>query len=294
MAQDPGQFDLDAAIAAAVAATGTGGQSQAALPFIPLWKARPKARTITVNPGQFGDGEDLRSPGGGRVTGGRGRLTVGPSDSEFYTKDQASSAYLDLDDKDRADFRKRAIDAGLIRPGADGVSDTEVFEAWQRAANYAAMYNSDREKDKWISPWEAVHRLAVQGVAGAGGAYDPFRPRTQTSTTKRNFTKGSDAEAVTRSLESIFNEEMGRAPTQEERAIYQRLVQKAYDKNPERTTTVTQTGEDGNTTSTSTAAGGVDMTATLLDQVRDTDEADAYQAGATFFEAAMQALGAIA
>lgn len=296
MAQDPGKLDIGALITQSLAAAPAAGSATAAdLPFIPLWKVRPKTQHLTVNPGQFGDGEDLRSAGGGMITGGRHNLTVDPSKTEtMHTADQAASAFLDLSAADRAEFQKKAIESGLVNPGQDGVSPAQLFEAWQRATNYAATYNKDRDSGKWISPWEATDRMGVLGVAGSGGAYDPFKPHSQTSTTRRDFTKGGDSEAVTRSLETIFNEEMGRAPTKAERTTYQRLVQKAYDANPETTTTNSQTDASGNTTSNSTQSGGVDMTATLLDNIRDTPESDAYQAGSTFFEAAMRSLGAIA
>lgn len=292
MAQDPGQLDVGALISQALAAAPQAAGAASDLPFIPLWKVRPKGQKLTVNPGQFGDGEDLRTSGGGMITGGRHTIVVDPTKSEaMYTSDQAASAFLDLDEKDRQEFLKKAIETGMVKPGA---SPADLFEAWQRATNYAATYNKDRDQGKWISPWEAADRMGVLGVAGSGGAYDPFKPHTQTSTTRRDFTKGSDASAVTQSLESIFNQEMGRAPTEQERGVYQRLVQKAYDAHPETTTSTSQTDASGNTTSNTTQAGGVDMNATLLDQIRDTPESDAYQAGSTFFEAAMRALGAIA
>lgn len=297
MAQDPGKLDIGALISQALAAAPQAGSAAATdLPFIPLWKVRPKSQHLTVNPGQFGDGEDLRNSNGGMITAGRGKITLDPTKSEtMYTSDQAASAFLDLGAKDRAEFQKKAIETGLLNPGRDGsVTPAEVFEAWQRATGYAATYNKDRDQGKWISPWEAADRMGVLGVAGSGGAYDPFKPHTQTTTTSRDFTKGGDSEAVTRSLETIFNEEMGRAPTKQERGVYQRLVQKAYNASPETTTTKSQTDASGNTTSNTTQAGGVDMNATLLDQIRDTPESDAYQAGSTFFEAAMRALGAIA
>lgn len=294
MAQDPGQLDVGALISQALAAAPQAAGAASDLPFIPLWKVRPKGQKLTVNPGQFGDGEDLRTSGGGMITGGRSTITTDPTKSEkMYTADEAASAYLDLDEKDREEFQKKAVEAGLVRVGEDGtVTRSEFFEAWQRAAKYAATYNKDRDQAKWISPWEATDRLGVLGAAGSGGAYDPFKPHT--TTTHRDYTKGSDASAVTQNLESIFNQEMGRAPTEQERGVYQRLVQKAYDAHPETTTSTSQTDASGNTTSNTTQAGGVDMNATLLDQIRDTPESDAYQAGSTFFEAAMRALGAIA
>lgn len=292
MAQDAGKIDVGALIAQAMAASAASpNASQGPDLFIPLWKVRPKKKIVKVNPGEIGD--SLRSPGGGRVLTGQGQMDLTPK-SEFFSADQAASSFLDMDEKDRAEFMQKAIETGLIKPGSDGVSPAEVFEAWQRATNYAAGYNKDRGPDAWISPWEAATRMGVSGVAGEGGAYDPFKPRTQTQTTKRDFTKGNDAESVTRNLESIFQQEMGRAPTEQERAVYQKAIQKAYDANPEKTVSTTQTDANGLTTGTTTASGGVDMTATLLDQVRNDPESQAFQAGSTFFDAAMRSLGAIA
>lgn len=292
MAQDSGGIDV-ASIISSVMASGAGGTAASKGPdlFIPLWKVRPKKKVVKVNPGEVGD--NLRSTGGGRVLTGQGQMDLTPK-AEFYSADQAASSFLDMDEKDRQEFLKKAIETGLIKPGSDGVSAADVFEAWQRATNYAAGYNKDRGPDAWISPWEAATRMGVSGVAGEGGAYDPFKPRTQTQTTKRDFTKGNDAESVTRNLESIFQQEMGRAPTEQERAVYQKAIQKAYDANPEKTVSTTQTDANGVTTGTTTASGGVDMTATLLDQVRNDPESQAFQAGSTFFDAAMRSLGAIA
>lgn len=278
---------------AARAAAGGGTQSQAAMPIIPMWQTRPKGKNPfqeNVNVGQFGD---ARTEGGGRVLTGRPPVDL---KRDVLTADAAASSFLDMDQADRDNFQKLAIEAGLIKVGQDGfVTQDEVFGAWQQATKYAGGFNSERDKDKWISPWEAAQRLALSNEASGGkGKFDPFAPRTSTATTHRNFSEGQDAEGVTRNLENLFASEMGRAPTQEERAIYQRLVQKAYDANPERTTSVTQTDAQGNSTTNATQSGGIDMTATLLDKVRSDPEQQAFQAGSTFFSAAMQALGAIA
>jgi hypothetical protein len=277
-----------------MAAAGAGGSAAQAL--IPLWQVRPASATKagrTVNAGQVGD--NVRSPGGGKPTAG-GRRTL-PSKAEFFTKDAAASSFIDLPQEDRDAFLKVAVAAGLVSPDASGqVSPADLFRAWTVATDAAADYNADRDPEKWLSPWEAAHKLALSSMAGQGGAYDPFKPVTTTDsrTTKKDFTSGDNAEQVTRALESIFNEEMGRAPTEQERAIYQKAIQRAYDANPEVTNTTTTTDRGGNQTTMQTQTGGVDTVGTLLDQIRDTPEADSYQAGATYFQAAMQALGAIA
>lgn len=283
--------DLLAALARNQAAQqGVSGPTSAAdSPIVPLWRVRPKQMGERVNLGQIG--AEARTQAGGRATAGRVQVDF---NYPIETVGTAGSSFLEMEDKDRDEFMKLAIQAGLIKPGSDGVSQNDVFAAWQRATGYAADYNSEKGKDKWISPWEAAQRLALGIKAGDGGSYDAFAPRTATTTTKRNFTKGSDAEGVTRSLESLFNEEMGRAPTQEERAVYQRLVQKAYDASPEVTRSTTTTDPKGNSNTVATQSGGIDMTATLLDRVRNDPEQQAHQAGVTFFQAAMQALGAIA
>jgi hypothetical protein len=289
MATDPGPVDVAAIVANVMAAQAAPGGSSNQT-FVPLWKVRPKA--TKENLGEYGD--RLVNSAGGRPTAGKISYG-GPSDGDYgTTSNQAASAFMDMNAKDRADFEKKALEAGLLKPGPDGISQAALFEAWQRATSYAATYNGDRDKSQWISPWEATARLGVSGVAGAGGAYDPFKPHTQTQTTRRDFTSGSDAAAVTGSLETIFQQEMGRAPTKKERSVYQQIVQKAYDAHPETQTSTSQTDVNGNTTGSTTVDGGIDMNATLLDQIRDTPEADSYQAGATFFDAAMQHLGAIA
>lgn len=302
MAQDPGRLnvpsggssmppDLMAAITQGLAGVAAGEASSATRSnIVPLWRARPRGMTERVNPGQFGD--DVRSSGGGRVTAGRAPLTL--QGRESYTPNYAASSFLDMEDEDRAAFERLAIASGLMRP-TDEDPDA-LANAWRKAVGYAADYNQDRDEGKWISPWEAVARLGAEQAAREGGAYDPFKPRTVKDSRKisRDFLKGEGAEAITRTLESLFNSEMGRAPTVEERAVYQKLVQKAYDASPEVQETTTTTDVHGNSNSESVQSGGIDTTATLLDSVREDPETQAFAAGSTFFEAAMRALGAIA
>lgn len=262
-----------------------GGASQQSANIVPLWRARPTGPSSErVNPGMIG--EDSRSM--------PSRITVPLGNREMYTPTFAASAFLDMDDDERADFARLAIASGLIRPGTE--DPDALANAWRKAVGYAADYNGDRDESKWISPWEAVTRLGVQNAAREGGSYNPFKPRTLTNTQKirRDFLSGEGAESVTRTLEALFNSEMGRAPTDQERAIYQKLVQRAYDESPEIQKTTTTTDAEGNQTSTAVQSGGIDATATLLDKVREDPETQAFDAGSTFFEAAMRALGAIA
>ena len=274
----------NALLGALVGGMAAGGPtaSKANQAIVPLWRVRPAKKTERVNPGEFGDTK------GGLPQ----RLTVDITPTgDVATPDFAASSFLDMPEKDRADFVKMAVASGLLPPDP---TPTQVAEAWQRSVGFAADYNGARDQDKWISPWEAVQRMGLLNAAGQGGSYDPFKPRTQTQTTKKDFTRGADAEQVTRNLESLFASEMGRAPTEAERSMYQRLVQKAYEASPETSTTVTTPDAQGNSTSVTTQSGGIDMSATLLDKVRNDPEHAAFQAGSTYFEAAMRALGAIA
>lgn len=309
MAQDKGAPTIDPeleafflSIAGEAAGGGTSGQAadgtKLNVPFVPLWKKRPTSKKKErVNRGLHGG--DQTSPGGGTYTTGRiegATVEVDASTEEDYrTVDQAASAFMDMTDADREDFKRKAISAGLLKVDKGGaVSQAEVYEAWRAATLAARDYNVDRDKGQWISPWEAVDRIGLSEIAKDGGAFDPFRPQSTRTTTKRNFMEGDDAAQVTRTVESLFESEMGRAPTAQERAMYQKMVQTAYNASPEVTNRIETLGSDGNTTVNETISGGVDIPGTLLDQVRGTDERDAFQAGATFFQAAMQALGAVA
>lgn len=289
--------DLKALLAQKVAERqAAGGVQQGPQPIVPLWKVRP-AMGERVNAGQIGD--NIRVPNtdtekrGGRVTGGRFQVDFTGANREFHTPDQAASAFLNMSQDERNEFRTLALQSGLLTMPKDGfISQDDIFGAWQKATGYASSFNAETDKDKWLSPWEAVKKLALEAKGGKGGAYDAFAPRTSDKTLTRDFTSGQDAEGVTRSLESLFNSEMGRAPTAKERAVYQKLVQSAYDKSPEKSHSVTQVDEQGNSTTTETQSGGVDMSATLLDQIRDDPEHQA-QAASTYLEATMGALGAI-
>lgn len=283
-------------LAEMASSSGPGRESKAEAQFIPLWKKRPagSGRRLMVNPGMVGD--DPTSPGGGRLRPGRVEVEIPViTDEDFATQDMALGSFLDLSDEDREEFQTLALRSGLLRPSEDGYSGADLMAAWNKATLDAATYNRGNSDDKWISPWEAAEKMALGMAAKNGGAYDPFKPKTTTqrSTRKVDFTKGEAAGDVSQTLESMFTELMGRAPTEEERSVYQRLVQTAYDASPETATQTTVTDWQGNSTSNTVQQGGIDMTTTMLDKVREDPEAEAFLAS-QYFEAVMNSLGAIA
>jgi hypothetical protein len=263
------------AIASAIASSGGGGSAQQAT--VPLWVTRPKAKM--ENRGQFDD----------NTHGQPGRVYVGPRPTDFHSEGYAASYYLDMTDAEREDFKRRALAAGIIQPGRDGVvTNSDVMEAWTKMVSAASSYNAERgdKPAAWISPWEAINKFAGRDLAGADGAVDLFKPVTTTSINHRKIGVGD----IQGSLEQIFQAEMGRTPKKGELEAYRRMVQAAYDKNPEKTTQTTTYDPSGNPTVNSTSSGGIDVNSTLLDQVQGTNEADAYQAGVTYMQAIQQAI----
>ena len=254
-----------------VLAQGGGGGS-ASQTTVPLWVTRPAQRKVSKR---------------GPHTVAENASQITPED--FHSEAYAASHFLDMTDAEREDFKRRALAAGLIQPGRDGVVTTsDVMEAWTKMVSASSSYNAERsdKPDAWISPWEAINKFAGRDLAGADGAVDLFKPVTTTQVNHRKFGVGD----IQGSLEQIFQSQMGRTPKKGELEAYRKMVQAAYDRNPERSTQTTTYDANGNPTVNSTSSGGIDVNSTLLDQVQGTNEADAYQAGVTYMQAIQQAI----
>ena len=278
-----GSFDIKAALSEFRSAS-TASSNAASAPLVPLWKTVPSQPKITRRGGR--DAADIEGITPTRVMSGAAFGT-----DDIVSGDAAEAHWLDMEETDKVEFFKLAQRAGLV--SKKNVSPVDLASAWGKAVQAARSYNAQQtDKNKWVSPWEAVTKLAAQTAAGLGGFYDGEAGQGGTTTNTRMNRKTFTADDLRSAAEEIAADLLGRAPNSTEMAQIVARVQRAYDANPETVTTTTTTDELGNSASVSEQSGGVDATPHILDQTRSNPETARAQAAIQYLPALMQALSA--
>jgi hypothetical protein len=158
------------------------------------------------------------------------------------------------------------------------------LSAWEKAVELAAQYH---QVGKNVTPWQVLDL-----VAGKGGRIQTNGPKTTVSRSKS--TDMPTAGDIDHSTRSIFQEQMGRDPTESELARYRGIALREAKRNPAIVTTTTTTDPDGNSTSTSTRQGGFtanDLAEAQTKNASDDPEHGAYQASTFYFNALLDAIG---
>ena len=266
---DDGFFDIAQVISMGAQSSGVSADDA----IIPLWVKRPDI------------GPDRLEPHAWMYVNPKKTPATGPQYSMF-TADAAENAFLDMTVEEKKQFVAAASRVGLVGKTPSG---SEVASAWAKAVGLARQYNTGKSKDKWLSPWEAMDKLALYDAAGNGAGYDGFT-RTQTQRSVRNYTQSE----LSLTAEQILRKELGRGPTKAELTAYTIAVNNASKSSPEVSTqTVTQDGS-GNTSSSTVNSGGIDPAQVITDSARTNPERAKYQAAAVYLPTLLNALGAVA
>ena len=282
---DSSDFDIGSAITAARAADSSTSSNPA---VVPLWKVRPKAPTTLARGGR--DSEDWNAVLDARKANPSAFAKEELATVYGVTSDAAESSWLDMSDKDKLDFLKLAQSAGLV---SGTVSPAELASAWAKAVAAAKTYNANQaNKQKWISPWDAVKKIALQDAAKYGGAFNGFSSQAGTWTNRQSNVRVYSSDQLSLAAESIARELLGRAPTAAELAKYTAAVNKASVLSPEVTDQTMTKDEAGNTSTTTATSGGVDANAVMADETKRNPEYARAQAAMTYFPAIMRALSA--
>ena len=263
-------------------------------PIIPLWMVRPPspAKSKAGAAGSANAAEHSFSNGTAGSANAAERAMADAATG--YTPDPTSTAvtmaaaeghWMEMSQEDRLKFADMAQKAGVWKPslGADA-----LFQAWGKAVGWAGKYNSlhQDEKDKWMSPFEAVTNMQIAGMADDGQSHDGF----STESTIRQFTMND----IRMQAKSILQNELGRNPTDSEMKAYTAAVNAASRANPQITTTQGVVNPDGSRTSNSVVTGGInsDTSAAIIqDAAQGTQESADYKTAAMYMPALMQALG---
>lgn len=180
--------------------------------------------------------------------------------------------------------RRRAVaqmmaDAGLIESSSNYVQARAV---WQDAVEEASQYTA---MGKQVSPMEMLNIMG--GLRESRGG--------TTTQTSRSTTEVSRA-AARQSIRAIYQDQLGRDPTEDEMSRYTAMIQGQARSNPTVSTTTTTTDGSGNTTSDTKTTPGYgldDAQEATRSKVEQNPEYGAFQAATTYFNVLENVVGSL-
>lgn len=223
------------------------------------------------------------------------QLARRPQGGGWWSVTDAEAAYYNWTDKQRADFRAKALVAGLLKTG-DG--DIEAGGLWKNLVDQAANYGSQGKAvsptdllagyvkaNSGGTPWVKQGNFEINSITGEKRYIGPqFRTTTATNI---NLTDPATARAV---ATSMFQQLLGRDPGQNEIQAYASALAQSEIQDPSKSTTTTQydmtTGDPTNTSSVSTGgmtdAGRQQL---AMDEIKKKPEYATTQAATTYANA---------
>jgi hypothetical protein len=204
-----------------------------------------------------------------------------PASALTVPSSSALNQFYSWSDEERAAWGRRLYAAGMTKNPDD--YDAQL-EGWKYAVANASSYYT--AAGKTMTPWGFMDMKQ----ATMGEKVEPYRgPRVQKN---YNLPSKTDAEAA---IKSMFQNELGRDPSDGELDRYRSMMLAQYKKNPTVTTTTpTSFAADGSVIdSKTTTTGGFNPQGWLEDQTEADPEWGAYQAATTYFNALQQAMGSI-
>lgn len=215
---------------------------------------------------------------------GKGQLVGGGT---AVTRDVASGYLAWNDPSVLSDLDKRNLALTLYRAGlvSDPGNYDQVQAAWNQAVQDAAQAY---QAGKMVTPMQ----MLASKVAFAADVRKANGGLTNTSTsTSYNIPSPQDSEAI---VKSVFQQGIGRDPTEHELAKYSTMISGIAQKNPSTSTSTTTRDLAGNShTTTSThekAPTQAGYQQAIMDGVQQNPEYGAYQAATTYYNATLAAL----
>jgi hypothetical protein len=249
--------------------------------YVPLWRVRPTRPTVGT--GDTGLGRMRRTKA---LQSDEGYLSV--IQDLLVPAEQARRAYLDMTSAERAELKAKLVALDRIPEDA---SEADVMNEWSSWVTVAIEYNTGRKADKWISPWEAMDKLAPSELGKEGAKFDGYAgPTEQTQTSIQQFTLSQ----LKRDAEAILMQTLGRGASRGELTRYLDAVNAAAKANPEVTVVKgSALKPDGQRDMTTTKTGGIDPVQVMQGIARQDPEYAPVQAATTYFDAAMAALNSV-
>lgn len=197
------------------------------------------------------------------------------------TLSQAQMLWYHWSQADRLKWTKYAYSLGYLQSPTDVAGAQQI---WTQAIDESVRYFA---AGKPRSPWQVLDANAGSNAdeLKKRGALNPDGSITYTNTSLRLDDKASvEALAIT-----ALHNGLGRDPTQSEINTFYNTIRAKEKADPDKTTTTKSATGD----SSSVTTPGFNPELYLRHQVQNDPEYAKYQAGTTYFGAAMSALGAI-
>lgn len=216
----------------------------------------------------------------GSLAGMPKRSTIGVNEEKTLSLSDAQLQWYRMSPDQQKQWAQKAYALGYITSpvnlsAAQGVWNSMVGES----ANYLSV-------GKKFTPWDVLDK-------NAGANVSALKQRAQGGTTQTNtsidLSDRSSVEAISR---QVLQQALGRDPTDSEVNTYFNTIRAQEKAHP----TVTTTKNDGKGNTSTTSSGGfsqADAADFLQSKIQDDPEYAMYQGGTTYFNAAMQAVGAI-
>jgi len=199
------------------------------------------------------------------------------------TQSQAQMQWYHWTQQQRLTWAKRAFALGYLSSPTDVQGAQSLFmNAIGESVRYYAV-------GKKVSPWDVLDLNAGSNsdVLKKRGMVNPDGSITSTNS-QINLSDKASVEAL---ATQVLQQALGRDPTQSEINTYYNTIRGQEKSHPSVTTTTTKGGQ---TSSVTSGGFGQDDAAELLkSQIQNDPEYAKYQAGTTYYGAALQALGAI-
>lgn len=183
---------------------------------------------------------------------------------------------------------KRMQDAGLNVTSFEDLQ-TEWDKLVVRASNTYMLSKGERK----VTPWDVLDLIKREDESANGGEDDPNRRVVTRSKSIAEISEGEAWSVLQRNLSSM----LGRDPSDQEVRDFTHRMNTLAARNPAITKTIQQykngdvVSETNRTISTGLTEG--DIAQSAYEDAQADPEYGAYQAGATYFNAAIGALGAI-
>lgn len=168
----------------------------------------------------------------------------------------------------------------------------QLTQAWQSLVDRASKTYTMSQGDKKVSPWDVLEMHKREQKAA--GSLTDFENGSQTRTSKSvaEVSEGASWQV----LQSTLSQLLGRDPSDQEIRDYAYRMNTLAAKNPSITETITRYKAGEQVSSESKTSGGFDagdMAHAAYDQAQDDPEYAKIQGGTTYYNALIQAMGAV-
>ena len=221
-------------------------------------------------------------------------LRSGTTESEVVSTSKAQTVtramnqpYL-WDEEELDEAMKKMQDAGL-----DVKSFDDVNSVWQGLVERAAKTYTFSEGEKKVTPWDVLDLIKREDETANGGEDPDNFTHVSTSKSVQDISEGE----AWSTLQSNLSRMLGRDPSDQEVRDFTHRMNTLAARNPAISKTIS-TYKDGRLTNSTTkeVESGFtadDMAMTAYENAQSDPEYGAFQAATTYYNSAIQALGAI-